>query len=84
MSEADIIVYNKLTEQLELLKKKGTPVDDRGPSDLTKQIEILEFRNEKLHNYNQKLIEEVRSLRSKLYIKETVKIITYLLNGLTN
>ena len=70
MSEADIIEYNKLTEQLELLKKKGTPVDDRGPSDLTKQIEILEFRNEKLHNYNQKLIEEVRSLRSKLYIKE--------------
>ena len=70
MSEADIIEYNKLTEQLELLKKKGTSVDDRGPNDLTKRIEILEFRNEKLHNYNQKLIEEVRSLRSKLYIKE--------------
>lgn len=70
MSEADIIEYNKLTEKLELLKKQGTLVDDRGPNDLTKQIEILEFRNEKLHNYNQKLIEEVRSLRSKLYIKE--------------
>jgi hypothetical protein len=70
MSEADIIEYNKLTEQLELLKKKGAPVDDRGPLDLTKQIEVLEFRNEKLHNYNQKLIEEIRSLRSKLYIKE--------------
>ena len=70
MSEADIIEYNKLTEQLELLKKQRTPVDDRGPIDLTKQIEVLEFRNEKLHNYNQKLIEEVRSLRSKLYIKE--------------
>ena len=70
MSEADIIEYNKLIEQLELSKKKGTSVDDRGPNDLTKQIEILEFRNEKLHNYNQKLIEEVRSLRSKLYIKE--------------
>lgn len=69
MSEADIIEYNKLTEQLELLKKKGTPIDDRGPADLTKRIEILEFRNEKLHNYNQKLIEEVRSLRSKLYVK---------------
>jgi len=37
--------------------------------DLTKQIEVLEFRNEKLHNYNQKLIEEIRSLRSKLYVK---------------
>ncbi len=70
MSEADIIEYNKLTEKLELLKKQGTPVDDRGPLDLTKQIEVLEFRNEKLHNYNQKLIEEIRSLRSKLYIKE--------------
>jgi len=70
MSEADIIEYNKLTEKLELLKKQGTPVDDRGPADLTKRIEILEFRNEKLHNYNQKLIEEIRSLRSKLYIKE--------------
>tara|TARA_R110000787_G_scaffold84606_1_gene181196 strand:- start:614 stop:832 length:219 start_codon:yes stop_codon:yes gene_type:complete len=70
MSEADIIEYNKLTEKLELLKKQGTSVDDRGPNDLTKRIEILEFRNEKLHNYNQKLIEEVRSLRSKLYIKE--------------
>ena len=76
MSEEDIIEYNKLTEKLELLKKQGivfqvgTPVDDRGPNDLTKQIEVLEFRNEKLHNYNQKLIEEIRSLRSKLYIKE--------------
>jgi len=69
MSEADIIEYNKLTEKLELLKKQGTPVDDRGPADLTKRIEILEFRNEKLHNYNQKLIEEIRSLRSKLYVK---------------
>jgi hypothetical protein len=69
MSEADIIEYHKLIEQLELLKKKGTPVDDRGPNDLTKRIEILEFRNEKLHDYNQKLIEEVRSLRSKLYVK---------------
>ena len=70
MSEADIIEYNKLTEQLELLKKKGAPVDARGPADLTKRIEILEFRNEKLHKYNEKLIEEVKSLRSKLYIKE--------------
>ena len=70
MSEADIKEYHKLVEKLELLKKKGTPTDDRGPSDLTKRIEILEFRNEKLHKYNEKLIEEVRSLRSKLYVKE--------------
>ncbi len=70
MSEADIKEYHKLVEKLELLKKKGTSTDDRGPADLTKRIEILEFRNEKLHKYNEKLIEEVRSLRSKLYIKE--------------
>ena len=70
MSEEDIKKYHELVEELELAKKNKVPVDDRGPNDLTKQIEILEFRNEKLHNYNQKLIEEVRSLRSKLYIKE--------------
>ena len=69
MSEADIIEYNKLTEKLELLKKQGTPVDDRGPNDLTKRIEILEFRNDKLHKHNEKLTEEIRSLRSKLYVK---------------
>lgn len=70
MSEKDIKEYHKLVEKLELLKKKGLETDDRGPSDLTKQIEVLKFRNEKLHQYNEKLIEEVRSLRSKLYIKE--------------
>ena len=70
MSEADIIEYNKLTEKLELLKKQGTPVDDRGPADLTKRIEVLEFRNEKLHKHNERLVEEIRTLRSKLYIKE--------------
>lgn len=70
MSEADIKEYHKLVEKLELAKKKGTPTDDRGPADLTKKIEVLEFRNEKLHKYNEKLIEEVRSLRSKLYVKE--------------
>jgi len=57
-------------DQLEMLKKKRTSKDDRGPMDLTKQIEVLKFRNEKLHKYNEKLIEEVRSLRSKLYVKE--------------
>ena len=70
MSEEDIKKYHELVEELEMKKKNKAPVDDRGPNDLTKQIEILEFRNEKLHNYNQKLIEEIRSLRSKLYIKE--------------
>ena len=69
MSEEDIKKYHALVEELEMQKKNKTPVDDRSPADLTKQIEILEFRNEKLHDYNQKLIEEIRSLRSKLYVK---------------
>ena len=70
MSEEDIKKYHDLVEELEMQKKNKNPVDDRGPNDLTKQIEILEFRNEKLHKHNEKLTEEIRSLRSKLYIKE--------------
>ena len=70
MSEEDIKKYHELVEKLEMQKKNKTPVDDRGPNDLTKQIEILEFRNEKLHKHNEKLTEEIRSLRSKLYVKE--------------
>jgi hypothetical protein len=76
MSEADIIEYNKLIEKLELLKRKKTHVAATAelPHDkinkLREEVEILEFRNEKLHEYNKKLIEEIKSLRSKLYIKE--------------
>ncbi len=70
MTSEDIKKYHELVEKLELLKKKGTPTDDRGPADLTKRIEVLEFRNEKLHKHNERLVEEIRSLRSKLYIKE--------------
>ena len=62
MSEEDIKKYHELVEKLEMEKKNKTPVDDRGPADLTKRIEILEFRNDKLP-------EEIRSLRSKLYVK---------------
>jgi hypothetical protein len=47
MSEEDIKRYHELVEKLELAKKNKTPVDDRGPNDLCRQIEILEFRNEK-------------------------------------
>jgi hypothetical protein len=38
MSEEDIKKYHDLVEELELAKKNKTPVDDRGPNDLTKQI----------------------------------------------
>ena len=69
MSEEDIKKYHELVEKLEMEKKNKTPVDDRGPADLTKRIEFLEFRNDKLHKHNEKLTEEIRSLRSKLYVK---------------
>ena len=65
MSEEDIKNHHKQIEELKNKKSKG-PVEDRGPLDLTKRIEVLEFRNEKLHKYNEKLTEEVRTLRRKL------------------
>ena len=65
MSEEDIKNHHKQIEELKNKKSKGLD-DNRGPLDLTKRIEILEFRNEKLHKYNEKLTEEVRTLRSKL------------------
>jgi chaperonin cofactor prefoldin len=36
------------------------------PDDLEARIERLEFRNEKLHKFNSKLIDEVRKLRKQL------------------
>ena len=70
MTSEDIKNYHKLIEKLKRQKEGKPPVDDRGSADLTKRIEVLEFRNEKLHKHNEKLVEEIRSLRSKLYIKE--------------
>ena len=40
--------------------------DVPGPSDLEEVIKRLEFRNEKLHKFNSKLIDEVRKLRRQL------------------
>jgi len=70
MTSEDIKQYHKLIEKLRRQQEGKTPVDDRGPGDLTKKIEVLEFRNEKLHKHNERLVEEIRSLRSKLYVKE--------------
>ena len=65
MSEEDIKNHHKQIEELKNKKSKGLD-DNRGTLDLTKRIEILEFRNEKLHKYNELLTEEVRTLRRKL------------------
>jgi predicted RNase H-like nuclease (RuvC/YqgF family) len=42
------------------------PKGKKDTSDLEARIERLEFRNEKLHKFNSKLIDEVRKLRKQL------------------
>jgi predicted RNase H-like nuclease (RuvC/YqgF family) len=42
------------------------PKGKKDTSDLEARIERLEFRNEKLHKFNSKLIDEVRKLRRQL------------------
>ena len=39
---------------------------DRGPNDLEEQIRILEFRNTKLHQHNEKIEREILELRNKI------------------
>ena len=48
--------------------KKGVkPVNnDRGPNDLEEQIRVLEFRNTKLHQHNEKIEREILELRKKI------------------
>ena len=38
----------------------------RGPNDLEEKIRILEFRNAKLHNHNEKIEREILQLREKI------------------
>jgi predicted RNase H-like nuclease (RuvC/YqgF family) len=42
------------------------PKGKKDINDLEARIERLEFRNEKLHKFNSKLIDEVRKLRRQL------------------
>ena len=48
--------------------KKGdkTLPNKRGPNDLEEQIRVLEFRNAKLHNHNEKIEREILELRNKI------------------
>ncbi len=39
---------------------------ERGPNDLEKQIETLQFRNEVLHKANHKQMNEILDLRTKI------------------
>tara|TARA_A100001515_G_scaffold60730_1_gene47767 strand:+ start:662 stop:880 length:219 start_codon:yes stop_codon:yes gene_type:complete len=38
----------------------------RGPNDLEEKIRILEFRNAKLHQHNEKIEREILELRGKI------------------
>ena len=40
--------------------------DLRGPNDLEEKIRILEFRNAKLHQHNEKIEREILELREKI------------------
>ena len=38
----------------------------RGPNDLEEKIRVLEFRNAKLHQHNEKIEREILELRNKV------------------
>ena len=44
----------------------GSPKNNRGPNDLEEQIRVLEFRNAKLHQHNEKIEREIIELRNKI------------------
>ena len=48
---------------LELFYKNADVPLPKGPNDLEATIERLEFRNAKLHNYNEKIEQEIIELR---------------------
>ena len=41
-------------------------MSDRGPNDLEEKIRVLEFRNAKLHQHNEKIERENLELRDKI------------------
>ena len=41
-------------------------MNDRGPNDLEEKIRVLEFRNAKLHQHNEKIDREIIELRNTI------------------
>ena len=41
-------------------------MNDRGPNDLEEKIRVLEFRNAKLHQHNERIEREIIELRNKI------------------
>ena len=45
------------------LEKTIRKINPKGPNDLEEQIRVLKFKNEKLHNQNEKQTKEILELR---------------------
>ena len=52
----------------------GNPKNTRGPNDLEEQIRVLEFRNAKLHQHNEKIEREIIELRNKIKKLEEIQL----------
>jgi phage shock protein A len=48
--------------------------NDKGPNDLEEQIRVLEFRNAKLHQHNEKIEREIIELRNKIKELEQIQV----------
>ena len=46
----------------------------RGPNDLEEKIRVLEFRNAKLHQHNEKIEREIIQLRNKIKDLEQIQV----------
>ena len=55
----------------------GSPINNRGPNDLEEQIRVLEFRNAKLHQHNEKIEREIIELRNKIKKLEQLQLNQY-------
>ena len=56
-----MVTTNK--DSKEFYKMVNKLENDKGPNDLEEQIRVLSFRNEKLHNHNEKIEQQIIELR---------------------
>ena len=52
-------------------------MSDRGPNDLEEKIRVLEFRNAKLHQHNEKIEREIIELRKEIKKLEEMHLDQY-------
>ena len=65
---------NKDCKDFEETMKKINP---KGPNDLEEKIRVLEFRNAKLHQHNEKIEREIIELRNKIKKLEELQLNQY-------